>query len=104
MDGDQEHWIIESVSEDGRRFRPGDWIERISASLAYYGADHRLHYNEEVQPCTIQGERCLLVSKHLPEDNPAAYEFIMQVARENHLRIQTDRREADHPVEVDRRL
>jgi hypothetical protein len=98
-----ENWIIESVSNDGAVFRPGDWIERISASLASYGPDHRLRYNEEVQPCIIQGKRCLLVSKRLPRDYPQAYEYVMHFARMNNLRIQEDRREEILSVEQDRR-
>ncbi|MFU8837850.1 MAG: DUF3579 domain-containing protein [Thiohalomonadaceae bacterium] len=100
---DRENWIIESVSNDGATFHPGDWIERISASLATYGADHRLQYNEEVQSCIIQGKRCLLVSKRLPRDYPQAYEYVMHVARMNKLRIQEDSREQAVSVAQERR-
>ncbi len=89
---DDESWIIESVKNDGQQFRPSDWIERISASLGSFKADHRLHYSNEVQPCIIEGRKCLLVAKGLAKKNPAAYSYIMRFAEENNLRVQEDRR------------
>lgn len=87
--------IIESVREDGRVFRPNDWIERMSALLATFGPDHRLHYADSVQPCMIQGEKCLVVERGLAQRNPAAYEFILKFASDNALRIQEDRRQQE---------
>ena len=87
-----ERWLIESVRNTGEHFRPSDWIERISASLASFGADHRLHYSSEVQPCIIEGKKCLLVRKGLLQKNPDAYAHIMHFAEQNNLKIQEDRR------------
>lgn len=102
-DESEERWVIESVCSDGQRFRPSDWIERISAGLATFGADHRLHYAAEVQPCIIEGKKCLVVSKGLAESNPAAYAEVMRFARDNDLRIQEDRRHRTQLVEDERR-
>ncbi|MGM0593823.1 MAG: DUF3579 domain-containing protein [Pseudomonadota bacterium] len=93
----EEHVVIESVRSGGERFRPSDWIERISASLATFGKDHRLHYSDDVYPCVIEGQRCLLVRKGLAEDNPSAFDYIMHFAQENELRIQEDRRHKPRP-------
>lgn len=79
--------VIESVSEDGRKFRPSDWIERISASLGSFGPDHRLHYSKAAEPRVINGEKCLVVDKALHEKNPAAYEYILNFAKTNRLRV-----------------
>lgn len=87
-----EHWLINGVTKKGDRFRPSDWVERVSASLAKFDADNRLHYSREVRPCLIEGEKSLLVSKDLSRTNPDAYAFIMDFAKENNLRIQEDRR------------
>lgn len=94
---DDDRWLIESVRNTGERFRPSDWIERMSASLASFGADHRLHYSSEVQPCIIEGKKCLLVRKGLLHTNPGAYEHIMHFAEQNNLRIQEDRRLQPRP-------
>lgn len=79
--------IIEGVREDGSRFRPSDWIERISATLATFGPDHRLRYARNVQPKIIKGQKCLVLDASLREENPAAYEYVLAFAKANQLRI-----------------
>ena len=59
MDND-EKWVIRGVTEDGRKLRPSDWIERISSTLASFGSDQRLQYSNAVAPCIIDGEKWLI--------------------------------------------
>ncbi|QKT04651.1 DUF3579 domain-containing protein [Ectothiorhodospiraceae bacterium 2226] len=92
MEPDSDRLIIEGVQEDGRRFRPSDWAERISANLARFGPDHRLHYADSVRPCLIGGVRCLVVEQDLYLKDPQSFNFILDFAKSNHLRIQPDRR------------
>ena len=79
--------VIESVSEDGRKFRPSDWIERISTALASFGPDHRLQYSKTAQPRIVNGEKCLVVDTALHDKDPVAFEYILNFARTNRLRI-----------------
>ena len=79
--------IIESVREDGRKFRPSDWIERLSANMAEFGSDHRLHYSKTVHPKMVNGEKCLVIDSSLEHDNPEAFDFILNFARSNQLRF-----------------
>lgn len=92
MANSDEYFVISSLQEDGKKLRPGDWVERISSALATFDENHRLHYSESVQPCLIEGEKCLVVARCLEEMNPAAYEFVMNFARSNKLKIMADRR------------
>ena len=85
--------IIEGVTEDGRTFRPSDWIERISGSLSTFGSDRRIRYSHYLQPQTIEGKKCLVVDVELQQKNPSAYAFLMDFARGNKLRI----RETEDP-------
>ena len=80
--------VIRSVNEDGRKFRPSDWIERISATLATFGPDHRLRYARSVQPKIFNGQKCLVLDASLREENPTAYEYVLAFAKANQLRIQ----------------
>lgn len=83
--------VIESVREDGKRFRPSDWIERISANMGTFGSDHRLHYAEYVKPAIVNGEKCLVVDQNiLEEKNPEAFNYIMQFAKSNQLKVNKD--------------
>ena len=79
--------VIESVREDGQRFRPSDWVERISSTLGSFGPDHRLHYDKQVQPSIIDGQKCLVVDESLKEENPEAYQYVVSFAEANNLRI-----------------
>lgn len=78
--------VVESVVEDGRRFRPSDWIERISTTLAKFGSDHRLVYSSSVRPQVINGEKCLVIDQSLQETNPDAYQYVMNFVESNKLR------------------
>ena len=79
--------VIRSVNEDGRKFRPSDWIERISTTMATFGADNRLHYSSVAQPKIIDGDKCLVVDQALEDENPSAYNYIMNFAKSNRLQV-----------------
>ncbi len=95
----EDRLVIHGVREDGGKLRPSDWIERISSTLASFGPDQRLHYADSVQPCIIEGEKCLVVARGLSNSNPAAYDFIIDFARSNRLRIQFDRRRGERALQ-----
>lgn len=84
--------VIQGIREDGEELRPSDWVERISSILGRFDGDHRLKYSRSVQPCVIEGEKCLVVARGLEESNPEAYQFILQFALSNGLQIFVDRR------------
>ncbi len=96
-------FIIEGVREDGAVFRPGDWIERLASLMSTFGPDRRLSYSPLVQPCMIQGQRCLVIAQDLQQKHPETYQQIMKFAQDNQLRIQPDRRQRNEPVSEERR-
>ena len=79
--------VIEGVTEDGRTFRPSDWIERISGSLSTFGMDRRIRYSHYLQPQIIDGHRCLVLDPELKNVNPSAYSFLVDFAKGNKLKI-----------------
>lgn len=95
--------VIHGIREDGKKFRPSDWIERLSATLASFGADQRLSYARSAKPCVIDGEKCLVVEAELAQTNPEAYDFIIDFARSNQLRIEKNRRKQAVSVSQERR-
>ncbi len=78
--------VVESVTQEGHRFRPSDWIERISTTLATFGPDGRLRYSDAVQPRMINGAKCLVIKQSLQQDNPEAYCYILSFVEANDLR------------------
>ncbi len=79
--------VIEGVTEDGRTFRPSDWIERISGSLSTFGMDRRIRYSHYLQPQIIDGGKCLVIDPELKKVNPSAFSFLMDFAKGNKLKI-----------------
>lgn len=84
----QSCMLIHSVSEGGGRFRPSDWIERISSSVARFGPDRRLRYSTLVHPVMSNGEKCLFVSAELEWNKPQLFRHIVAFAQNNRLRIE----------------
>lgn len=94
----EDKWVIRGVTEEGKKLRPSDWIERISSTLASFGTDQRLQYSSAVAPCMIDGEKCLVVARNLSDVNPEAYNFVMGFAKSNQLSIKEDRREGERAL------
>ena len=94
-----DNLVITSTMENGKRFRPSDWIERISSTLASFQVDNRLRYSQGVQPCIIDGEPCLIVASWLETADRVAYDFVMDFARSNQLKIQADRRVGERALQ-----
>ena len=78
--------IIESIKNDGSKFRPSDWIERLSDNTGTFESDRRLHYAKECKPGFINGEKCLIVENSLKTSNQAAFDYIMNFVKSNDLR------------------
>jgi hypothetical protein len=91
--GTKKVLIIEGSRENGSKFRPSDWPERISSTFAGFGKDQRLRYASGVRPRVFDGQKVLAVESDLQEQNPAVFQAVMKFARENNLRT---REEADN--------
>ena len=82
--------IIEGIRENGSKFRPSDWPERISCTFAGFGRDQRLRYSPGVRPKVLNGQRVLVVEPALLEHNPEMFHSVMKFARDNNLRTREE--------------
>ncbi|WP_319381700.1 DUF3579 domain-containing protein [Thiomicrorhabdus sp.] len=80
-------YIIQGVTEDGRKFRPSDWIDRISSMMASYGESHRLVYSELLHPELFEGQKCLIIDTSLEQENPTMYRYVMNFVKTNKLQM-----------------
>lgn len=103
MSASSERIIIEGIKEDGNKFRPSDWCERLATTLASFGEDQRLHYCKSAHPCIINGINCLIVDRELEVKSPDSFAFLMAFAKENKLKIQEDRRQQAQEINSERR-
>ena len=87
MDARVMKLVIEGVREDGSRFRPSDWVERLSATVGGFGPDRRLRYSNAAHPEILDGRKVLVVEATLKDHNPALYDYILDFATANKLRV-----------------
>lgn len=78
--------IIEGVTEEGEAFRPSDWAERVSDSLSVF-KNHRIRYSPLLRPGVKDNNKCVVLDKSLKKTNPALYDYILNFARQNKLKI-----------------
>ncbi len=79
--------FIQSLTREGKKFRPSDWVDRICSSYATFGEDRKLRYSPYLKPEMVDGIRCLAVDMQLKASNPDGFEELMQFAEENKLMI-----------------
>ena len=88
--------VIEGITPQGKAFRPSDWAERMSESMASF-KNSRIHYSPMLQPSVNHaGYKCILLDPKLKESSPDIYQSILDFAKENHLKIcgEEDEKEA----------
>lgn len=79
--------VIEGVTDQGKTFRPSDWAERMSGTMASF-KNSRIHYSPLLQPSVnTEGYKCVLLDPKLKESSPQVYQAIMDFAKENNLKI-----------------
>ena len=79
--------FIRGLTEDGRRFRPSDWAERLCGVMSAFGAERRMKYSPYVGPGDYNGEKAVFVDGRLGEVEPMAYRFMLNFAQDNDLQI-----------------
>lgn len=79
--------VIEGITDQGKVFRPSDWAERMSGSMASF-KHRRIHYSPLLQPSVNkEGYKCVLLDPKLKESSPQVYQSIIEFAKANNLRI-----------------
>lgn len=79
--------VIEGVTPQGKQFRPSDWAERMSGTMASF-KNSRILYSPLLQPSVNnEGYKCVLLDPKLKESSPQVYQAIMDFAKANELKI-----------------
>jgi len=88
--------IIHGVTQEGARFRPSDWAERLAGVMSQFrppgSARSHLTYSPYVLPLLVDGVRGIVVDERLRELEPLAWKFVVDFASDNNLK--TEVREA----------
>jgi hypothetical protein len=84
--------FIQGITRDGRTFRPSDWAERLAGVMSSFrpgGAlpGSHLSYSPWCIPTVIDGVKCVIVNRALREHEPMAWDFVLNFARDNELKV-----------------
>ena len=87
-------FLIQGVTQDGTTFRPSDWSERLAGAMSSFrpgsgagGISAFIGYSPYCVPQVIDGVKCVIVSDALKGLEPMAWDFVMNFARDNNLRV-----------------
>lgn len=84
--------FIQGITRDGRTFRPSDWAERLAGVMSSFrpgGAQPGSHlsYSPWCIPTVIGGVKCVIVNRALRDQEPMAWDFVLNFARDNDLKV-----------------
>ncbi len=83
-----EKVIIKGLTEDGGKFRPSDWAERLCGAVASYGRGRRIIFHPHVKLASIDGVKSVVISAELEELDEMLFDFLLDFGRENKLQIE----------------
>lgn len=87
---DNDKIVIEGITQEGNRFRPSDWAERMSGTLATF-KNRRIHYSPMLQPTVNKdGFKCVQIDPSLKDSNPELYQSIIKFAKNNQLKLNVE--------------
>ncbi len=87
-DQSAQNFIIVGLTQQGIKFRPSDWAERLCGVMSGFGPQKRMKYSPYVSPCTCQGVKAVFVDGQLNQLEPRAYNFMRNFAADNELQIE----------------
>lgn len=83
-----EKVIIKGLTEDGGKFRPSDWAERLCGAVASYGPGRRIIFHPHVKLASIDGVKSVVISAELEALDEMLFDFLLDFGRENKLQIE----------------
>ena len=100
-------FFIQGQTLDGRTFRPSDWAERLAGAMSCFrpggasgGIGSFIGYSPYCVPRLIDGVKNVIVDPRLKGLEPMAWDFVMNFARDNALKVVEGRLLADGTFEA----
>jgi len=84
--------VIQGLTSEGKPFRPSDWADRLAGVMSQFrpgGMQHDSHlsYSPWCVPTNMEGLKCVVVQPDLRSAEPMAWDFVLNFAKDNQLRI-----------------
>lgn len=93
-----EKVIIRGLTQDGGKFRPSDWAERLCGAVASYGPGRRIIFHPNVRLASIDGVKSVVIDAVLEQNDEMLFEFLIAFADDNNLQVE---RTTQFPLDED---
>lgn len=86
-------FFILGITNEGKKFRPSDWVERLCGVMSCFrpddsgGPNAHLKYSPYVRPTLLNGAKAVIVNEELRRIEPLAYHFVLDFAKDNSLQV-----------------
>lgn len=84
-------YFIQGITQDGKKFRPSDWAERLCGVMSCFGhqagPNAHLKYSPYVRPMMVGDIKYVVLDERLRQIEPMAFDFVLNFARDNNLQL-----------------
>jgi len=77
--------VIVGRTQDGKKFRPSDWAERLCGVMSAFGSEKKMRYSPYVSTGEWEGDKCVFIDGALYDISPIGYRFLANFAKDNDL-------------------
>ncbi|MEE4245087.1 MAG: DUF3579 domain-containing protein [Kangiellaceae bacterium] len=84
---ESEKLVIIGLNNEGQKFRPSDWAERLCGGLCTF-RNRRMYYSPLLRPAVIDGVKCVVVDGQLCSEQQEMFDYVMTFASENKLKTE----------------
>lgn len=79
--------IIQGITQNGRKFRPSDWAERLAGLLANMDQRQRMVYSVLLLPLNYGGVKSVAMDITLEQQSPNLFHQVLAFASSNQLTV-----------------
>ena len=80
-------FVIVGRTNGGKVFRPSDWDHRLCGVFSKF-KNGKLEFSSAIRPTVHGNDKAVFVSAELKETNPDAWNFILNFAKDNDMKIE----------------
>ena len=85
------YFLIKGQTEEGKKFRPSDWADRLMGSVAIYAKEDSEMSNEILDSICLtdrDGFKGFVLSSKIQQIEPMLYTFLLNFAKDNNLKVE----------------
>jgi len=87
IDVDFSRLILKGITQEGNKFRPSDWAERLCGNLCTF-RNRRMYYSPLLRPAVIDGIKCVIIDAKLNDEHANLLNDVMHFADKNKLQTE----------------